>query len=212
MKRRPCSHRVSYAHVMRRIAVPLVMLALFIWSGPTVRLCAAPPQVVAVVNKMASLRVFRATVSFGTGGGMTSGVLSYQNGKTHFKLSDGRVVAGNGRNMVVYSPATGTAGKQSMVGGGGGLGWLLSGFEWRVGGNAATGKAVDPGAKVQEVQIVWGANNILRSLKVKRAGSEAPFRITLSNVRTAGGFPASLFSYKPPSGSRTVENPLDQRN
>lgn len=192
-------------------ALPAILAGLCI--GLPVSLSAgAPPKVRAVVGKMASLRVFRANVRFGSGGGMTSGVLSFQHGKSHFKLSDGRVMAGNGRFLTVYNPATGTAGKQTMSLGGGGLGWVLSGFEYRVAGNQAHGKATNPDAKVQEVRIQWGAGSVLRQLSVKHKGSDAWFTIALSNVRTVGGFPASLFSYKPPAGSRTVENPMDQRN
>ena len=193
-----------------RAALPALLAGLLLVpAGLTAN---APPQVRAVVAKMASLRVFRANVRFGTGGGMTSGVLSFQHGKTHFKLGDGRVMAGNGRYLTVYSPATGVAGKQTMGLGGGGLGWVLSGFDYRVAGNQAVGKATNPDAKVQEVRIRWGAGNMLRQLSVKHKGSDSWFTIAISNVRTVGGFPASLFSYKPPAGSRTVENPMDQRN
>lgn len=189
-----------------------ILLGVFLIALPLVSVHTAPAEVRKVVSRMAGLRVFRATVRFGSGGAMTSGILSFQHGKTHFKMSDGRVIAGNGRNLVIFSPSSGTAGKQSMVTGGGGLGWILSGFEYTIAGNRAIGKATNPDANVQEVQIVWGNGYMLRKLGVKNKGSTKWFTIALSNVRQVGGFPSSLFSFRPPSGSRTVENPLDQRN
>ena len=171
-----------------------------------------PSEIRAVVAKMNSLTSFRATVQIGQGNGLASGQLSYQGGKVHLQMSDGRVVAGNGRSMVVYSPASRTAGKQPMAGGGGGLGWILSGYEWRVGSGNASGQAINSNATNQEVRIVWGRDYILRRLSVKRKDSDSWFTIALSNVRPVGGFPAGLFSYSPPAGSRTVENPLNERN
>ena len=103
----------------------------------------APAEIRSVVSKMSSLGSFRATVTIGSGGGGTRGVLSYSGGKVHLKLSDGRVIASNGRTVIVYNPGSRVAGKQP-VGGGGGLGWLLEGFEYRVSGSQATGRAINP--------------------------------------------------------------------
>ena len=188
-----------------------VLTVLFLSAGP-IAAQGAPSEVRSVVSRMSSLGSFRATIGMGSGGSLASGVLSYQRGKVHLKFSDGRGIAGNGRVMVVYNPATGVAGKQPMATGGGGLGWLLSGFENRVSGSQAAGRATDPNARIQEVKLAWGQGFTLRRLSIKNKDSESWFTITLSNVRPVASFPAALFSYKPPAGARTVENPLDQRN
>ena len=160
---------------------------------------------------MSSLGSFRATVTIGSGGGGTRGVLSYSGGKFHFKLSDGRVIASNGRTVIVYNPASRVAGKQP-VGGGGGLGWLLDGFEYRVAGNQATGRAINASSRIAEVKVVWSDDYTLRKVSIRNRDEDSWFSISLSNVRPVAGFPAGLFSYKPPAGSRTVENPLNEIN
>ncbi len=175
------------------------------FATPALYSQSAPREVQAVVQKMASLGSFRANVSIGG----ASGVLSYSRGKFHLKLGDGRVIASNGRTVVVYNPASRVAGKQP-VGGGGGLGWLLSGFDYRVAGNQATGRAINGSARVSEVKIAWSSEYVLTKLSMKRQDSDSWFTITLRNVRPVTGFPAALFSYKPPAGSRTVENPLNR--
>ncbi|MCR9141350.1 MAG: hypothetical protein NXI24_03800 [bacterium] len=171
----------------------------------------APAEIRSVVSKMSSLGSFRATVTIGSGSGGTSGTLSYSGGKVHLKLSDGRVIASNGRVVIVYNPASRVAGKQP-VGGGGGIGWLLNGFEYRVAGNRATGRAIDGNSRISEVKVQWGDGYVLRKLSMKNRDSDSWFVISLRNVRSVAGFPAALFSYKPPAGSRTVENPLNEIN
>ncbi len=191
----------------------LAALFLFGFLTPQAPLEAqqVPAEIRSVVSKMSSLGSFRATVTLGSGSGGTRGVLSYSGGKVHLKLSDGRVIASNGRSVVVYNPASRVAGKQP-VGGGGGIGWLLSGFEYRVAGNQATGRSTDPGSRLSEVKVVWGDGYILRKLSMRSRENDSWFTISLSNVRSVAGFPAALFSYKPPAGSRTVENPLNEIN
>ena len=192
----------------------LLLLALLVLSlsGSSVRAQEAPSEVRAVVARMAGLTSFRATISMGSGSATLSGELSYQSGRVHLRLGDGRVIAGNGRSLVVYNPGSHTAGKQPMGGASGGLGWLLSGFEYRVSGTQAIGRAIDSSQSIQEVRVVWGNNSTLRRLSIRRADSESWYTIALSNVRPVAGFPAGLFSYSPPAGSRTVENPLNNRN
>jgi len=167
----------------------------------------APDQVRRVVAKVNSLGSFKARVSLGG----VSGNLSYQRGRFHLALSDGRVIASNGKTMVVYNPATRVAGKQPVSGSGGGLGWILGeGYEWRVRGSEAFGAAVSGGANYEQVRIGWDDEYMLRKLAVKKSAESEWYTITVSNVRQVSGFSASLFSYSPPAGSRTVENPLDQ--
>ncbi|MBI3394216.1 MAG: hypothetical protein HY042_00090, partial [Spirochaetia bacterium] len=93
-------------------------------------------SVAKVVGRMNSLGSFRASISITTGDGFARGVLSFQGGKFHLAMSDGRILASNGRDIVVFNPGSGTAGKQS-VGGGGGLGWILKGYKVKSTGNSA---------------------------------------------------------------------------
>ncbi len=169
--------------------------------------------VAKVVARMNSLDGFRADVGITSSeGGIIRGALSYQGGKMHLALSDGRVIAANGRHLIVYSPSTGVAGKQDMGAGGGGLGWLLSGFETKVRGNAAELTALDPDRGVQKVHLRWSGDYTLQQISIRRKGSEGFLTIQISNLRSVKSFAANVFSWKPPAGSRTVENPLNQKN
>jgi outer membrane lipoprotein-sorting protein len=195
----------------RHAPLYVLVLILFFLAAPAVVSAQAPPEIRSVVSKMSSMGSFRASVTLGSGGAGAQGVLSYSGGKVHLKLGDGRVIASNGRTVIVYNPGSRVAGKQP-VGGGGGLGWLLEGFEYRVTGNQATGRALNPGARIAEVKVAWGDGFVLRRLSMRNADSDSWFTITLSNIRPVAGFPAALFSFKPPAGSRTVENPLNEIN
>jgi outer membrane lipoprotein-sorting protein len=170
------------------------------------------PEVAAVVSRMRGMTGFRANISISSSGGALRGVLSFSGGKTHLALSDGRIIASTGRELVVYNPSSGVAGKQLMVPGGGGLGWLLTGFRTRVSGNTAQLEAESPTSNIQEVRLRWKEGHVLEQLNIKNKNSNDWLSITLSNVRAVDGFPVSLFSYDPPAGSRTVENPLNQSN
>ena len=170
------------------------------------------PEVAAVVSRMRGMTGFRANVSISSSGGALRGVLSFSGGKTHLALSDGRIIASTGRELVVYNPSSGVAGKQLMVPGGGGLGWLLTGFRTRVSGNTAQLESESATSNIQEVRLRWKEGHVLEQLNIKHKNSNDWLSITLSNVRAVDGFPVSLFSYDPPAGSRTVENPLNQSN
>lgn len=197
----------------RRSLVKLQLRAALFLLLPTFALSAeAHPEVAAVVSKMASFKGFRARLTISSGGGSLSGTLSFSQGKTHFQLSDGRVIASAGRELVVYNPGTQVAGKQTMAPGGGGLGWLLSGFKTRVNGSSAILEAENPAANVQEVRLRWREGHVLEQLSIRHKGSGDWTTMTLSGLRQVDGFPVSLFSYDAPAGSRTVENPLNQSN
>lgn len=191
------------------------------WANLSIAAALLPPlsasaepnaDVAAVVSRMRSMTGFRANVSISSSGGALRGVLSYSSGKTHVALSDGRIIASTGRELVVYNPSSGVAGKQLLIPGAGGLGWLLTGFKTRVSGNTAQLEAENPTSNIQEVRIRWKEGHILEQLNIKQKNSSDWLSITLSNVRAVDGFPVSLFSYDPPAGSRTVENPLNQSN
>ena len=157
------------------------------------------------------LNSFRASISITTPDGFLRGTLSFSGGRVHIALSDGRVIAANGHQLFVYSPSTQVLGRQDMVPGGGGLGWLLTGFRTRVTGRTAHLTAENPNAQIREVRLVWDDNFLLKSLSIRR-GEDSTMTIALSDIRRIENFPANLFNYKAPPGSRTVENPLNQSN
>lgn len=168
----------------------------------------------SVVGRMNSLGAFRAAISITTGDGFIRGTMSFQGGKFHMAMSDGRVIASNGREVTVYSPATGTAGKQSIFGGGG-LGWILKGFKAKVSGSSAHLTAEDANSRIAEVRLKWNADFTLTQISIlprSKADSSDWTTIAISDIRAVEGFPSSLFSWHPPAGSRTVENPLNQSN
>lgn len=195
----------------RKFWAKLTIAAAFLL--PPLSVFAEPhPEVAAVVSRMRGMTGFRANISISSSGGALRGVLSFSGGKTHLALSDGRIIASTGRELVVYNPSSGVAGKQLMVPGGGGLGWLLTGFRTRVSGNTAQLESENPTSNIQEVRLRWKEGHLLEQLNIKHKNSNDWLSITLSNVRAVDGFPVSLFSYDPPAGSRTVENPLNQSN
>lgn len=186
----------------------ILSIFLFLITGPL----HSDPVIQQVVNNFNSLDSFRANITFDRGGSTSSGVLSYSHGKVNLKMSDGRVVAADGQKLVIYSPATSTAGKQDINPGTGGLGWILHGFNSKVNGNSALLKATNPSARIQEVRLRWSSDKMLRSLSIKSRNSDSWYTISLTGIRQVSGFPASMFSYRAPAGGRTVENPLNISN
>ncbi len=163
-----------------------------------------------VVSRMQSLNSFRATLTISSPQGNLRGVLSFQNGKLNLQLGDGRVIASNGRQLFVFSGTV--LGRQDMVPGGGGLGWILSGFKIRVTGRTAYLTPENPASRFHDVRLTWDENFYLKQLSIRRGEETEPMTIALADIRKVENFPASLFSYKSPPGSRTVENPLNQSN
>ncbi|HMZ36774.1 MAG TPA: hypothetical protein PLD60_09030, partial [Leptospiraceae bacterium] len=169
----------------------LFLTAAVAWQLAAVPLFAEPnPDVQAVVSRMRSLGGFKASISISSGGGgALRGNLSYSNGKVHLALSDGRVIAATGRELVVYNPSSSVAGKQLMVPGGGGLGWLLTGFKTKVSGNTALLESENPSSNIQEVRLKWGAEHTLEQLSIRHKSSGDWTTITLSNLRKVDAFP-----------------------
>ncbi len=193
------------------VIIALLLLAVTAIAGQEVS-----PEVASVLQKLNSMRSFKATVSIEQpAGGTARGELSYQHGKIHIKLNDGRVIASNGRQLIVFSPDTGVGGKQDLdpeatiVGG---PGWLTHGFTTQVVGNSAHLKAINENAFIEEVKLSWVKEFQLTTLSIKNKNADGWLKISLSNIRNVESFPPGLFSYKPPPGTRTVENPLNQSN
>ena len=190
--------------------VCLLMFFAFVPAGSQSSGAGPLSKVVGVMNSLGS---FRANVSIGTaGGGLISGKLAYSRGRVNFRLGDGRVIASNGRMITVFSPASNVAGRQDMGGRGGGLGWILSGFEAKIAGNNAHLTATDPSRSVQEVRMSWTPAYTLRSISIRRGQSQNWLTIRFGNIQKVANIGVSQFSWHPPAGSRTVENPLNQRN
>ncbi len=162
-------------------------------------------KVVGVMNSS----TFRASVSIRSGSSRFSGTLSCSAGKMNFRLSDGRIIASNGRKIFAFDPSTRTMGRQDATGGGG-LGWILS-YNARITGNRAVLTPTSPNQRYEEVRLSWDDGYFLRSISMKGKGGDV-ISIRLSNIKRVASFPVSIFSYKPPPGSRTVDNPLNQRN
>ena len=194
---------------MKKIIQISFILALFPFSAAH----SQASVVNQVVSKWNSLASFKANISISSGNSQgLSGTLSYQKGKMHISLSGGRVIASTGRELVVFDPSTGVAGKQELIPSGGGLGWLLApGYSVTSSGNTAHLVAQNPFLQYTEVRMNWGDDYILRQLSMKSKDRDW-LVIKISNIRMVESFPSNLFSYKPPAGSRTVENPLNQRN
>ena len=194
-------------------AVLLGGLLLPFISGPKIVLRAeGSDPLQRVVATMRSIGTFKANIGIQTSGDKLNGDLSYDRGRFHLKLSDGRVIASNGNNLIVYSPASNVAGKQEIKPGTGGLGWILNGYKARVTGNQAQLKAERETMRFSELKLKWGEDYVLREIQMFRKTGDTPLVITLSNFRRVESFPASLFSFSTPAGSRTVENPLNQSN
>jgi len=210
-------HHNSGVHYLKR-AIPVLglgaVLSLAFFLAPfEPQAQESEPAVRRVVAKMRSLSSFQAKVTINTSeGGGLSGTLHYQNGKTHFKLRDGRVIASDGHFLTVYSPSSSVAGKQEMYSSGGGLGWLLSGFESKVIGHSARLKALKPDRSVQEVRLIWHPDFTLSKISFRRKKSEGWTTIIFNSITPIKNISPTMFSWRPPAGSRTVENPLNQKN
>ena len=181
----------------------LSILTVFLFAAPV---SANPLQkVVGTMNGS----TFRASVNIRTGGGSYNGTLSYSAGKMNFKLGDGRVIASNGRKIFAFDPSTRTMGRQDSSGGGG-LGWIL-GYSARIDGNRAVLTPSQPSQAYEEVRLNWDDSFFLRSISMKNKNGDV-VSIKIGSVSKVASFPVSVFSFKAPPGSRTVDNPLNQRN
>ncbi|MBW7858331.1 MAG: hypothetical protein H3C43_08575 [Leptonema sp. (in: Bacteria)] len=67
------------------------------------------------------------------------------------------------------------------------------------------------GQTYEEVRLSWDEGFFLRSISMKSKSGDV-VTIKVNSVTKVASLPVSLFSYKAPPGSRTVDNPLNQRN
>ncbi len=140
-------------------------------------------------------------------------VLSYDKGKLSLNLADGRVLATNGIYVIAYSPVRNVAAKQIVDPAVGGIGWLLNGFVYTFSSpSSVVGQAFNSTSKVKEVRLEWEKQYSLSKLSVLLRKNASWLHLRLSNTRKVTSFSTTLFSYRPPTGSRTVENALNRKN
>jgi outer membrane lipoprotein carrier protein len=161
-----------------------------------------------LISTMNSVDSIRANLSIN---GTINGSLSYKRPfNIHLKLSDGRIVAANGRHLWIYSPTSAIAGKQDLKGSSAGLGGILSGYE-SVTGSGKTLRLFSEKRYYEEIIVSLNSNNTLKSLRMKPKGSNDYTEITLSGVQTNIGLTSGLFNFHPPANAQIVENPLNQK-
>jgi len=158
-----------------------------------------------VIQKLQS-STFQGNLTIETKNRTITGKIYYQHGNIHFKLNDGRIIASNSKNIIVYDPDTRVAGKQDKTMGGG-LNWIL-GYPYKIEGNRA--KIEPPNQKpYQKIFIRWDSNYF--PVLIQFINDEDTITYKFSNITFLNNISSSLFSYKPPAGSRSVENPLNQK-
>ena len=171
-----------------------------------------------VQRKWASLVSFKANVILEKKNTLNEkrsiqGVLSYQNSKINLSLLDGRVIASNGIYMIAFNPQSGVAAKQLTEDSSGGLEWLSKDFSYTLtSAQSVVGKAINENNSIQEVIVKWDTQYLLQSLSILYRKNQNWLQISLSNVREVTSFSPSLFSYRPPTGSRTVEHALNRKD
>lgn len=157
----------------------------------------------SVINKFESSN-FHANFILQKEDMILNGKIYYQNGNIHIKLNDGRIIASNYKNILVYDPTTKVLGKQDKTSGGG-LSWVLK-FPYHIEGNKAIIEPPD-GKPYSKITIIW--NNDLFPTQILFQKEKSSFSFKFSNIAYVNNLPSNYFSYKPPAGSRTVENPLN---
>ncbi len=198
-----------------RAGLKTCLLLCLLFLLPFSDICAqeAPAPVRRLVYKLKNLKSFRAQLSLSSKEQVLSGTLSYQEGSLHLRLDDGRVIAANAIYTIVYNPQTGVAGKQlveeKLTGG---LEWLLKGFSYELlSSSKAIARALHPRSYIQGLSLEWDEQYLLKKLVLLRSNQKQWFALSLFDVRELTAFSPSLFSYRPPTGSRTVENVLNRK-
>jgi hypothetical protein len=158
-----------------------------------------------VINKFSS-STFRANLTIEQNGSSIIGKIYYQQGNVHFQLNDGRIVASNTRYIIVYDPETKVLGKQEKSSGGD-LSWVLK-YPYKIVGNKAI---IEPENEnpYKKIIISWNSDNF--PILIQFLSDEKSITYRFSGITYLNNLPSSLFSYKPPAGSRSVENPLNEK-
>jgi len=158
-----------------------------------------------IINKF-SASTFKANLTIEQNGSSITGKIYYQKGNVHFQLNDGRIVATNTRYIIVYDPETKVLGKQEKSSGGD-LSWILK-YPYKIVGNKAI---IEPENEkpYKKIIISWNADNF--PTLIQFLSDEKSISYRFNGITMLNNLPSSLFSYKPPAGSRSVENPLNEK-
>ncbi len=133
-----------------------------------------------------------------------TGKIYYQNTNIHIKLNDGRIIASNLKNIIVYDPQTKVSGKQDKISGGG-LEWVLK-YPYELEGNKAI-ILPDNENPYKKIIIIW--NQDFFPTTIQFISEKITITYRFSNIVFLNNISSNYFSYKPPAGSRSVENPLN---
>lgn len=151
---------------------------------------------------------FTANFSYTTSSGeLLSGKIYYQYpDKLHLRLSDGRVIATNGKFLWTYNSDTKICARQTVREQSGGLFYFLrAGYSVQQDNGRYIFKG--SGENQKEVSIKIEGGN-LKSVQFKTKNDV--INISFSNIVTDTSMKASLFSYKPDPEAQLVENPLNK--
>ena len=190
---------------MKNIAHCTVSFFLLLWLIQPVQ---AQDAYNALKSRAGGLRSsFSANFALTTSGGMVrSGKLYYQApNKLHVKMSGGGVIATNGRQLVIYNPGSVVAAKQDVGGASGGLFSTLRSYTGSIRGNSYV--FTKPGAYYEEI-VVTVRGKMIASVRMRHEDQVQTF--SFSNVKVGRGIKASLFSFRPPTSVRIIENPMNR--
>lgn len=170
-----------------------------------------------VIQKMNTLKRFKANVSVNEGEVFARGSLSYQDGNIHVKFNDGRVIAADKSSLIVYDPISKVAGKQDLdqeeplTD----MSWILK--EFRATKIDVERREISMDANhaenaLQEIRLGWTKDYYVKHISMRYKKKETWVTVALSDVTVVSNLSAGLFSWRPPAESRTVTNPLNKKN
>jgi len=133
--------------------------------------------------------------------------------KLNIQISDGRVIATNGKYLWVYNPDTKICGRQAVKEENiGGLFYFLHGG-YSVQEDNGRYIFQRPGSALGEVTLKVDGD-ILKSVQFKIKDNvnkiDTVINASFSNVVTDTNIKASLFNYKPDPDAQLIENPLNR--
>ena len=125
-------------------------------------------------------------------------------GNLHLKMSDGGIVATNGRFLWVYNPKSMRCLKQDVSGSSGGILGILKGYQGQKRGDTFVFKKNEARYKEIAVRVSDGT---LRNVTLKT--EEGMQVLSFSSLQVGVGIRASLFNFKPPPSTQVMENALN---
>ncbi|MDH4263127.1 MAG: outer-membrane lipoprotein carrier protein LolA [Spirochaetia bacterium] len=152
---------------------------------------------------------FTASISYSSSTGeLHVGKIYYQYpDKLHLQLSDGKVIATNGKYLWTYNSETKICARQAVTDeNSGGLFYFLHGgysVQEENGRYIFKGR----GANLNEISIKVEDGNLKN---VQFRTKDDVINVSFSNIITDTSMKASLFSYKPDPEAQLIENPLNK--